>query len=78
MTIIIKNNKAITMWETIKKRLKSKTYQLSLLMGFMGIVEMNFHLLQEILGQYYGVTYIAAMFLFMLVREMTNSAISEK
>lgn len=66
------------MWENIKKRLSSKTYRVALLLSILGVVEMNFPLLQPMLGEYYGVTYIAVAAVFMILRELTKESIEDK
>ena len=66
------------MWQTIKKRLKSKTYQAAIVMGIIGIVEMNFYMLQELLGEWFGASYIISAIIFMFLREITKESIDDK
>lgn len=62
----------------ISKRLKSKTYWLAIATAGLGIVEVNMHLMQEMLGQYYGAAFIVVALLAMAVREMTTGPVTGK
>lgn len=62
----------------IKKRLKSKTYLLSLAVTALGVVELNFHLLQQQLGEHYGVAFIVIAAASAVCRELTSTSISDK
>ena len=57
---------------------KSKTVDLTVLVGIMGIVETNFGFMQESLGKWYGVSYIALAIAFYLLRRVTDKPLSEK
>ncbi|MFP5504947.1 MAG: hypothetical protein ACLGH6_01995 [Gammaproteobacteria bacterium] len=62
----------------ISKRLKSKTYWLAIATAGLGIVEVNMHLLQAALGQYYGAAFIVVALLGMAVREITTGPVADK
>ena len=66
------------MWSALKKRLSSKTYRAALLLSILGVVEVNFSLLQPMLGEYYGITYIITAAVFMVLRELTKDSIEDK
>ena len=66
------------MWTKIKQWLKSRTIQSATFLAMMGIVELNFPLLQELLGQYYGVSFIAIALLMGYLRHITTKPINEK
>jgi len=65
-------------WETIKKRLKSKTYWAAIAMSAMTLIEMNMGLFQPLLGDWYLAFYLGMTFVFMAIREATVAPVSEK
>jgi hypothetical protein len=66
------------MWTSIKKRLKSKTYWKEIISGGLVLLEAQYGLLREILGEHYGWSYLAVMMVGFLVREITKKPIQEK
>lgn len=62
----------------IKKRLKSKTYIWSALVGVIGILEVNYGLLRDMLGEHYGWSYMVIMLVGFLLREATTKSIQDK
>lgn len=62
----------------IKKWLKSKTINTALIIALLGVLELNFQYLQEILGEYYGVTWIVFSMLMMVLRSMTTTSLDSK
>lgn len=66
------------MLENIKKRLKSKTYRYNIILGIIGILEVNFHLLSEVLGKHYGYSFLVVMIVGFLLREVTIKPIEDK
>lgn len=59
-------------------RLKSKTYMLQTLVLVLGVLELNFHLLQQYLGAWYGVSFIVISVLGAFVRELTKAPVGAK
>lgn len=65
--------------DAIKKRSRSKTYRVAVfLAAIMAPVEVSFHLLQNTLGDYYGVSFIIVGIVMAGLREVTNTALEEK
>ncbi len=62
----------------IKQKLKSDTHKWNLLMGIVGIVEINMGLLEGLLGDYYGVAFIVVAAVGYLLREKTTMPVSMK
>lgn len=58
-----------------KTKLQSKTINAAVLIGIMGIVETNFGLLRESLGDWYGVSYIAIAALMYYLRTVTTGPV---
>ena len=66
------------MWQSIIKRLKSKTYLFNIAVGAVGILELNFGLLREALGPYYPAAFIVVAVAGFVLRELTKAPVSEK
>lgn len=64
--------------KAVAQRLKSKTNQAALLIGIIGLLETNLGMLKDVLGEYYGLTYIAISIAMMVLREVTTQPVSEK
>jgi len=62
----------------IKQWAKSKTMLAAFATMALGVIEVNFHLLQGLLGEYYGVSFIAMSIIMGALRLATTTAISEK
>lgn len=60
------------------KRLKSKTHIFSTIVGLLGILEVNYGLLREMLGEHYGWSYIVIMAIGYILREITTKPVSDK
>lgn len=58
-----------------KSRLASKTNWTAVLIAMMGFVEVNAGLLQELLGKWYGMTYIAIGLAMIALREVTKGPV---
>lgn len=58
--------------------LKSKTLWFSWLLMTMGIVELNMHLLQQMLGEWYGAVFIVVSVITATLRMVTTSAVADK
>ena len=59
-------------------QLKSKTNWAGVAVACLGIVEMNAPLIQEMLGQWYGLTYIGIGVAMVVLRNLTTTPVSEK
>ena len=62
----------------IKQLAKSKTMAVALVTLALGVIEVNFHLLQEMLGEYYGAAFIVMSIIMGGLRIMTTTAIKDK
>lgn len=60
------------------KRLKSKTHIWSTLIGLVGILEVNYGLMRDLLGEHYGWSYIVIMAIGYILREATTKPVSDK
>lgn len=60
----------------MKSQFKSKTINFAALVGALGVVEVNFHLLQDLLGQWYGVSYIAIAAIVYYLRTITTEPVA--
>lgn len=59
-------------------RLKSKTYRLQLAVLLLGVLEINFHLLQSYLGEWYGLSFVVISVAGAVMRELTKAPVGEK
>lgn len=66
------------MWQSIKRRFRSKTYLFNHFVAVFGIVELNFNLLQSALGDRYGYAFIGVAIGGYVLREMTKVPLAEK
>lgn len=55
-----------------KSRLSSNTYRVASVIAVLGVIETNLHLLQDLLGDYYGITYVGLAVVMMILREVTT------
>ena len=60
------------------KRLKSRTNLTGLAIAVLGVVEMNAPMIQELLGKWYGLTYIGIGVAMVILREITTKPVTEK
>lgn len=60
----------------MKPRIKSKTNWVGVLIAVLGIVEVNALMLQDLLGQWYGLTYIGIGVAMVVLREMTTEPVA--
>ncbi len=56
----------------------SKTVDMTVVIGAVGILETNFGMLEGILGQWYGLSYVAIAVVFYVLRRVTNKPLSDK
>ena len=61
--------------DALKARLTSKTYRLQMAILALGVLELNFHLLTPILGQWYGLAFIAISVAGAVIRELTTKPV---
>lgn len=57
---------------------KSKTVWFSILVMALGIVEVNFPMLQDLLGDHYGLSFIAISIIMGILRMVTVKPIADK
>ena len=62
----------------IRQHLKSKTQWFNLALAVAGILELNFHLLRDNLGDWYGVAFILVSVIGAVLRSVTTEAINAK
>ena len=62
----------------VTQRIKSGTYWLGLGVGGLGLVEANFHLVQEYLGDKAGLVNLGIMLAIFALREITTKPLSDK
>ena len=60
----------------MKEWYNSRTYWFNLLVSIIGILELNFHLLQEEIGAYYGVIFIVISIFGVALRTITTTEIT--
>lgn len=60
-----------------KSRVKSKTNWTALAITLLGVVEMNYPLLKDLLGDWYGVSFIAVGVAMALLREFTKEPVRD-
>ena len=60
-----------------KPRHKSKTNLTAMAIAVIGVIEMNASLLRPLLGDYYGVAFIAISIVMVLLREFTKEPIKK-
>lgn len=56
----------------------SKTVDATALIGVIGVIEVNFGMLQSLLGQWYGLSYIVMAAAFYYLRRKTTKPLGEK
>lgn len=61
-----------------KSRLKSKTNWTALAITILGVVDMNYPLLKSLLGDWYGLSYIAIGVTMAVLREFTKESVRDK
>ena len=59
-------------------RLKSRTNLTAIAIGVVGAIEMNAPMLQGILGEWYGLTYVGIAVTMVILREITTEPVTEK
>lgn len=61
-----------------KSRLKSKTNWTALAVSVLGVIEMNYPMLKPMLGDYYGLSFIAVGIVMAVLREFTKEPVRDK
>lgn len=64
--------------DNLVKYIKSKTILFSAILAVMGVLELNLGLLENLLGDWYGVVFILISAITAFLRVMTVVPISEK
>ena len=59
-----------------KPIIKSNTMQFAAAVSILGVIEMNFSLLQNLLGEYYGLSYVVLSVGIAVLRMKTSKAIA--
>ena len=59
----------------MKAKWRSKTIRAAAIIGALGIVETNFGLLKDLLGEWYGLSYIVIAALMYYLRTVTSEPI---
>jgi hypothetical protein len=59
----------------VKTKAQSKTIRVAAIIAVLGAMEMNWHLLQDALGEWYGGTYIAIAGLVAYLRIITTGPV---
>ncbi len=62
----------------LQKLYKSKTMLFNILLGFVGILEVNLGLFQTMLGEYYGIVFVLIAAIGMTLRTITTTSLSDK
>lgn len=61
-----------------KPALQSKTVIFSMIIAAMGVIEMNMPMLKEMMGDYYGVAFIAISAISVALRSVTDTPLNAK
>ena len=62
----------------LQKAKKSKAMILSFLVVLLGVLELNMHLFYDVLGEYYGITYLVIATAVAWVRTQTTQSWEDK
>lgn len=65
----------MSVWKKFKK---SKTMWFSMLLTTLGVLELNLHLFYDLLGEHYGVTYMAIALITAWLRTITTTSLEDK
>jgi hypothetical protein len=63
---------------TMNPRLKSKTNLTAIAIAVLGVVETNAPMLRDLLGEWYGLTYVGIGVAMVILREVTKTPVTEK
>ena len=58
--------------------MRSKTIIFSMLLAIVGTLELNIHLLQDMLGDYYGISYVGIAIAVAVLRAVTTKPLRDK
>ena len=58
-----------------KPRIKSRTNQAALVIALLGVLETNMGMMRELLGDYYGLTYVLIGAIMVILREVTKEPV---
>lgn len=59
----------------MKPKIRSRTINTAALVAALGVAEMNWHLLQGMLGEWYGASYILIGMVFAYLRTVTSEPV---
>ena len=59
----------------MKSRIKSKTHWTAAAIAGLGMVETNFPMIRDYLGDYYGLSYIGIAVIMAVLREVTTEPV---
>ena len=71
-------SKIKTLFAKAKQYLKSRTVNVALIIAMLGVLEVNFPLLQPLLGDNYSLIFIPYAMLMVYLRSITTQPIEEK
>lgn len=66
------------MKQFFQKIKKSKTIIFNILLGVLGVLELNMGMFQTLLGDYYGVTFMVIAIIGVILRTITTQPLNEK
>jgi len=55
----------------------SKTVDMTVIVGLMGVIETNFGMLEGLLGKWYGLSYVAVAAVFYVLRMVTTKPLKK-
>ena len=56
----------------------SKTVDMTVIVGAVGVIETNFGMLENLLGEWYGLSYVALAVIFYVLRRVTTTPLGGK
>lgn len=66
------------MLKKIKQYFKSKTIWAATIISVLGVIESNFHFLQDYLKEYYGVSWVIFSVIMVVLRAVTTQSLDDK
>ena len=66
------------MLEDLKQAWKSRTIRTAIIMAVLGVIELNFQVLNPLLGDYYGAVFLMFSVLMTTLRIATTKPLREK
>lgn len=59
----------------MKPKWQSKSINTAAVIAILGVVEVNFHMLQDMLGQYYGLSFVVFAVIMAYLRMITTGPV---